>query len=111
VWLDGQKLYAYGLNVDQVRNAIASQNVEIPEDAWTRAGASSTCAPWAASNGRGFQPPDCGHGRREPVRLGDIATVEDGVEEPNRWRGWTGLSRSAGGAEAVRTNTLDGFTL
>jgi HAE1 family hydrophobic/amphiphilic exporter-1 len=30
VWLDGQKTYAYNLNVDQVRSALAAQNVEVP---------------------------------------------------------------------------------
>jgi HAE1 family hydrophobic/amphiphilic exporter-1 len=30
VWLDGEKLYSYNLNIDQVRNSIAQQNVEIP---------------------------------------------------------------------------------
>ena len=30
VWLDGEKLYSYNLNVEQVRTALAAQNVEIP---------------------------------------------------------------------------------
>ena len=30
IWLDGQKMYSYGLNIDQVRGAIASQNIEVP---------------------------------------------------------------------------------
>ena len=30
VWLDGEKLYSYNLNIDQVRAALAAQNVEIP---------------------------------------------------------------------------------
>ena len=30
VWLDGEKLYSYNLNVEQVRAALAAQNVEIP---------------------------------------------------------------------------------
>src|SRR5947199_83687 len=30
VWLDGEKLYSYNLNIDQVRAALAAQNVEVP---------------------------------------------------------------------------------
>ena len=30
VWLDGEKLYSYNLNVEQIRAALAAQNVEIP---------------------------------------------------------------------------------
>ena len=30
VWLDGEKLYSYNLNVEQVRAALAAQNVEVP---------------------------------------------------------------------------------
>src|SRR5918996_2645349 len=30
IWLNGEKLYAYNLNVEQVRAALAAQNVEIP---------------------------------------------------------------------------------
>ena len=30
VWLDGNKLNAYNLNIDQVRGALAAQNVEVP---------------------------------------------------------------------------------
>ncbi len=30
VWLNGEKLYSYNLNIDQVRAALAAQNVEIP---------------------------------------------------------------------------------
>ena len=30
VWLDGEKLYSYNLNVEQIRAALAAQNVEVP---------------------------------------------------------------------------------
>ena len=30
VWLDGQKIYSYNLNIDQIRASLAAQNVERP---------------------------------------------------------------------------------
>ena len=52
VWLDGNKLYAYNLNIDQVRAALAAQNVESPGRA-RRPGPprAHRCAPSAASRG------------------------------------------------------------
>jgi HAE1 family hydrophobic/amphiphilic exporter-1 len=83
VWLDGQKLYAYGLNVEQVRQALAAQNVEIPGgriDQGQREVALRTL-------GRVTDPRDFGrvivaNVGGTPVRVSDIGRVVDGFEEP-----------------------------
>jgi HAE1 family hydrophobic/amphiphilic exporter-1 len=83
VWLDGEKLYAYNLNIDQVRAALAAQNVEVPGgrvDQGTRELSLRTL-------GRVERPADfaqiiVGNIGGAPVRIRDIARVEDGVAEP-----------------------------
>ena len=83
VLLDADKLLAYGLNVDQVRMALASQNVEIP-------GGRIDQGPRELSVrtlGRVEKPADfariiVANVRGNPVRIADIAEVVDGVEEP-----------------------------
>jgi HAE1 family hydrophobic/amphiphilic exporter-1 len=109
VWLDGQKLYAYGLNVEQVRNAIASQNVEIPGGRVDQGRREMD----VRTLGRIERPRDFGRlivasVGATPVRVNDIGTVEDGVEEPRS------LARLDGEPAVVMevrkqsgTNTLD----
>ncbi len=82
VWLDGGKLYSYNLNIDQVRGALAAQNVEIPGgrvDQGAREVSLRTL-------GRIERPADFANIivaslNGSPVRIRDIGTVEDGVEE------------------------------
>ncbi|MCS7314609.1 MAG: efflux RND transporter permease subunit [Bryobacteraceae bacterium] len=83
IWLDGEKLYAYNLNIDQVRAAIAAQNVEIPGgrmDQGLREVSLRTL-------GRIERPQDfaeliVANVAGAPVRVRDIGRVEDGVAEP-----------------------------
>jgi len=83
VWLDGEKLYAYNLNIDQVRGALAAQNVEVPGgrvDQGVRELSLRTL-------GRVERPADfaniiVANVNGAPVRISDIGRVEDGVEEP-----------------------------
>ncbi|MEX2260719.1 MAG: efflux RND transporter permease subunit [Bryobacteraceae bacterium] len=83
VWLDGDKLYAYNLNVDQVRAALAAQDVEIPGgrvDQGRRELSLRTL-------GRVERPEDYNNivvatVGSAPVRIKDIGWVEDSVEEP-----------------------------
>ena len=109
VWLDGEKLYSYNLNVDQIRAALAAQNVEVPGghvDQGTRELSLRTL-------GRVEQPADFANiivatVNGAPVRIRDIGTVEDGVEEP---RSLARLDGRPAIALEVRkqsgTNTLD----
>jgi len=83
VWLDGEKLYSYNLNVDQVRAAVSSQNVEIPGgrvDQGSREVSLRTL-------GRVERPVDfnrilVANSGGRPIRISDIGRVADGVEEP-----------------------------
>ena len=83
VWLDGEKIYSYGLNVDQVRASLAAQNVEIPGgriDQGSRELSLRTL-------GRIEDPKDfariiVGGSAASQVHIADIGRVEDGFEEP-----------------------------
>jgi len=83
VWLDGDRLFSYNLNIDQVRNSLALQNVEIPGgriDQGSREVSLRTL-------GRVERPEDftrviVANVEGKPIRVGDIGRVVDGVEEP-----------------------------
>jgi HAE1 family hydrophobic/amphiphilic exporter-1 len=86
VWLDGNKLYSYNLNIDQVRSALALQNVEIPGgrvDEGAREVSLRTL-------GRVERPADFGRvilasTPAGVVRVNDVARVVDGYEEPRSY--------------------------
>ncbi|MBI3473379.1 MAG: efflux RND transporter permease subunit [Candidatus Solibacter usitatus] len=83
IWLDGDRLAAYNLNIDQVRNAIASQNVEIPGGRVDQGRRELN----VRTLGRLEKPRDfaglvIARVGAAPVRVSDIGRVEDGVEEP-----------------------------
>ncbi len=109
VVLDGEKLYSYNLNIDQIRGALAAQNVEIPGgrlDQGSREVSLRTL-------GRLLRPVDfeeitIGSLNGAPVRIRDVGQVVDGVEEPRSMARINGVSavvlevrKQAG------TNTLD----
>jgi len=83
IWLDGDRLYAYNLNIDQVRRAIAAQNVEIPGGRLDRGPVEFS----VRTLGRIQRPEDfkrivVANVNGAPVRVGDIGYVVDGVKEP-----------------------------
>jgi hydrophobic/amphiphilic exporter-1 (mainly G- bacteria), HAE1 family len=109
VWLDGEKLYSYNLNIDQVRNAIAQQNVEIPGGRVEQGSRELSLR----TLGRVERPQDfqriiVANVEGKPVRLSDIGRVVDGVEEP---RSLARLDDTPAVVLEVRkqegTNTLD----
>jgi HAE1 family hydrophobic/amphiphilic exporter-1 len=83
VELDGEKLYSYNLNIEQVRALLAAQNIEIPGgriDQGTRELSVRTM-------GRVERPADfariiVGNLSGAPIRVGDVGKVIDGFEEP-----------------------------
>ncbi len=109
VWLDGGKLYSYNLNIDQVRGALAAQNVEVPGGRVDQGARELSLR----TLGRIERPADFANIivaslNGAPVRIHDIGTVEDGVEEPRS------LARLDGAPAVVLevrkqsgTNTLD----
>src|SRR5919202_983615 len=83
VWLDGQKLYSYNLNIDQVRAALAAQNVEVPGGRVDQGSRELSLRTF----GRVEQPKDferiiVANVGGSPVRISDIGDVVDSVEEP-----------------------------
>lgn len=82
VWIDGEKLYGFGLNIDQVRAALGAQNVEIPGgrvNQGPREVALRTLG--RVEDPRLFENIIVANVRGTPVRVRDIARVEDGAEE------------------------------
>lgn len=82
VWLDIEKANAYNLTVDQIRAALAAQNVEIPGGRVDQQNRELT----VRTLGRVERPEDfariiVANRNGAPVRVSDIATVEDGAEE------------------------------
>ncbi len=83
VWLDGEKIYSYGLNVDQVRASLAAQNVEIPGgriDQGSRELSLRTLG--RIENPKDFARIIVGGSAASQVHIADIGRVEDGFEEP-----------------------------
>ncbi len=109
VWLDGEKLYSYNLNVEQVRSALAAQNVEIPGGRVDQGARELSLR----TMGRVIDPRDFERiivatvGGR-PMRVSDIGHVVDGFEEP---RSLARLNGTPGVVLEVRkqagTNTLE----
>ena len=82
VWLDPNRTFARGINVDQVRAALASQNVEVPGGRIDQGAREIS----VRTLGRVEKPADfnrviVANSGGVPVRISDIARVEDGFEE------------------------------
>lgn len=109
VLLNPEKLAAYNLNIEQVRMALAAQNVEIPGGRIDEGNRELTLR----TLGRVEQPLDfariiVGTVNGAPVRVSDIGEVQDAYEEP---RSIARLNGRPAVALAVRkqagTNSLD----
>ena len=84
ILLNAERLYAYGITVDQVRSAIQRQNVEIPGGTFI-AGSSQIAL---RTLGRLVNVPDfsriiLSQKSGSVILLGDVARVVDTVQEPN----------------------------
>ena len=82
VWLNPNKTFARGINVDQIRAALAAQNVEVPGGRIEQ-GAREVSV---RTLGRVEKPADFGRIvvttlGGVPVRIADVAEVQDGFEE------------------------------
>lgn len=92
VWLDGEKLYSYNLNIDQVRNALALQNVEIPGGRVDQGARELSLR----TLGRVERPEEfariiVANLGGKPVRISDVGSVVDGFEEPRSMARLDGL--------------------
>lgn len=83
VWLDGEKMYSYNLNVEQIRASLAAQNVEVPGGRVDQGARELSLR----TMGRVAQPKDferivVANVAGRPIRIADIGHVVDGYEEP-----------------------------
>jgi HAE1 family hydrophobic/amphiphilic exporter-1 len=83
VWIDPDKTFARQINVDQIRNALATQNVEVPGGRIDQGAREIS----VRTLGRVEKPADfnriiVANSNGVPVRINDIGRVEDGFEEP-----------------------------
>ena len=109
VQLNPERMFSYGINVEQVRLALAAQNVEVPGGRLDQGKRELT----VRTLGRVERPADfarviVANVGGSPVRVSDIATVEDSFEEPRS------LARLNGAPAVILevrkqsgTNTLD----
>lgn len=109
VIVDGEKLYSYNLNIEQVRAALAAQNIEIPGGRIDQGNRELSLR----TMGRVEHPVDferivVGNLNGAPIRVSDIGQVVDGFEEP---RSLARLNGEPAVVLAVRkqsgTNSLD----
>jgi HAE1 family hydrophobic/amphiphilic exporter-1 len=82
IWLDGQKLYSYNLNIDQIRASIGAQNAEIPGGRLDQGNRELS----VRTLGRITRPGDfsnliVANTPGGPIRVQDIGAVEDGFKE------------------------------
>jgi hydrophobic/amphiphilic exporter-1 (mainly G- bacteria), HAE1 family len=83
LWLDAEKLQAYHLTIDQIRNAISAQDVEIPGGRIDQGSNELMLRTLGrVENVRDFEKLVVATVNGAPVYLRDIARVEDGYEEP-----------------------------
>jgi len=83
IWLDGDRLHAYNLNIDQIRAAIAAQNVEIPGGRIDQGPLElSVRTLGRVQSPRDFEQVIVAQAGGAPVRIRDIGYVVDGVVEP-----------------------------
>jgi len=83
LWLDANKLQAYRLTIDQVRNAIRAEDVEIPGGRIDQGPNEVMLRTLGrVENVRDFEKLIVASVKGAPVYLRDIARVEDGYEEP-----------------------------
>jgi HAE1 family hydrophobic/amphiphilic exporter-1 len=83
LWLDADKLQAYRLTIDQVRNAIRAQDVEVPGGRIDQGPNELVLRTLGrVENVRDFEKLVIATVNGSPVYLRDVARVEDGFEEP-----------------------------
>lgn len=83
VWVDTQKLEAYDLSIEQVRRALGSQNLELPGgrvDQNSRELVLRTMG--RIEDTRQFREVIIANIGGQPIRVGDVAEVQDRWEEP-----------------------------
>ncbi|MFI5378826.1 MAG: efflux RND transporter permease subunit, partial [Tepidisphaerales bacterium] len=83
VYVDAKKLEAYALSIDQVRRALASQNVELPGGRVDQASRELVLRTMGrVEDPNKFREIIVANLNGQPIRIRDLGTVEDSYEEP-----------------------------
>ena len=95
------RLAAYGLSVEDVRQALLTQNLEVPGGIVQGSRELVLRTLGRIQTEREFNDLIVANRKGYPIRVRDIGRAEDSIEEPRARRGWTGKCRQPGGPEAV----------
>jgi HAE1 family hydrophobic/amphiphilic exporter-1 len=113
VILDPRKLAAYGVSIEQAKQALAKQNLEIPGGRVTYGDSEKVLRTMARiRNADDFGAVIVATKGGAPIRIGDLGTVVDGTEEPrtiSRFNGQNAVSllvRKQSGTNTVRVVDL-----
>jgi HAE1 family hydrophobic/amphiphilic exporter-1 len=109
VWIDRDRLEAYGLTAGEVVNALRAQNVEVPGGA-LESGARETIVKIQGEilSVEAFQNIVVAVSDGAPVRLLDIARIEDGLEPIRGFARWDGeVALGLGIAPRSGANTVE----
>ena len=93
IWIDARRLEAYGLTVDQVKNIVAAQNVEVPGghvDRGVREWQLRTLG--RVEDAARFNDIILAQVNGLPIRIKDVGRVDDSIEEPRSLSRFDGKS-------------------
>jgi HAE1 family hydrophobic/amphiphilic exporter-1 len=88
LWVDGERLRSYGLTVEDVIRAVRSEHADIPGGRLEAAGRRSELAVKTLGEVESvaeFGEIAVAYRDGAPTRVGDVARVEDGVEDERTW--------------------------
>ncbi len=86
ILLDAEKLHAYGITINQVQDAIQSENVEIPGGTIIRGDYQVGVRTLGRVDAVGqFSDIIVANVRNTPIRITDLGRVEDSFAEPRSW--------------------------
>jgi hydrophobic/amphiphilic exporter-1 (mainly G- bacteria), HAE1 family len=90
--VDPRKLSAHGIGIDEVVNAVQTSNVNLPTGAMSgRERIFTVLADGQLLNASAYAPMVIAYRNGNPVRLGDVARVYDGVEQDKTASWWQGM--------------------
>ncbi len=90
--VDPRKLSAHGIGIDEVVNAVQSSNVNLPTGTMSgRERIFTVLADGQLLNAASYAPMVIAYRNGNPVRLGDVARVYDGVEQDKTASWWQGM--------------------
>ena len=104
--VDPRKLSAHGIGIDEVVTAVQASNVNLPTGTMSgRERNFTVLADGQLLNAAAYAPMVIAYRNNNPVRLGDIAKVYDGVEQDKTASWYQGIGRSPSSSSNSRVRT------